>query len=264
MNELQRMQYLDAMGVDMFVPRFVLPNAKLSQVCELPVAEISAPPMHRLTDSQGEAAPIGSEGGLISDIIKKTALDTRFLDDDKSEKVVDAKAESKVKQEEQVQSVQQPEPVAEPVRFNLSVWNSDQVLVLDSQSENQALPTETLLKNILIHAGLLTSLLPRAELIKWPPVALPDRDMGWGAALDWLTPYLEGKLFAKEKKIFIFGESCFNALTGGAEDFSQNCFSQVEIEPLSISALVLPSLADILYKPELKKQIWLAIQNGNE
>ena len=37
MNELTRMQYLDAMGVETFVPRRILPAAQLSTVCELPV-----------------------------------------------------------------------------------------------------------------------------------------------------------------------------------------------------------------------------------
>ncbi|MFT5083463.1 MAG: hypothetical protein ACI9Y1_001506, partial [Lentisphaeria bacterium] len=34
------MQYLDAMGIDTFVPRFLLPNAKLSLVCDLPFASV--------------------------------------------------------------------------------------------------------------------------------------------------------------------------------------------------------------------------------
>lgn len=44
MNEQRRMQYLDAMGIDMFVPRFVLAGAALSSQCELPVAKQAAAP----------------------------------------------------------------------------------------------------------------------------------------------------------------------------------------------------------------------------
>lgn len=41
MNELQRHVYLDAMGIDSYYPKLLLPGAKASELCELPVATAS-------------------------------------------------------------------------------------------------------------------------------------------------------------------------------------------------------------------------------
>src|SRR5690606_33350023 len=38
MNELHRMQYLDALGIDQYVPRRVLPHSAPLRLCELPEA----------------------------------------------------------------------------------------------------------------------------------------------------------------------------------------------------------------------------------
>ena len=41
MNELNRMQYLGAMGIDTFVPRRLLPAAKVPVACALPIEWVS-------------------------------------------------------------------------------------------------------------------------------------------------------------------------------------------------------------------------------
>ena len=50
MNELARVHYLEAMGVSSYAPRFVLPAAKPSVVCEMPVP-IPLPDAKSATDT---------------------------------------------------------------------------------------------------------------------------------------------------------------------------------------------------------------------
>ena len=56
MNEATRMQYLDAMGIDMFVHRLILPAAKTSYQCMLPEAPAPSNQADTLTDVSHNAA----------------------------------------------------------------------------------------------------------------------------------------------------------------------------------------------------------------
>ena len=56
MNEAQRLAYLDAMGVEQLYPRLVLPGAKPSVLCELPVA----------TEAEQTTTPIPSAKQLLA------------------------------------------------------------------------------------------------------------------------------------------------------------------------------------------------------
>jgi hypothetical protein len=66
MNERQRMQYLDALGIDSFVPRLQLANALVSELCELPVAAnaSSGSALARADDSSSTHGPLLAEGSL--------------------------------------------------------------------------------------------------------------------------------------------------------------------------------------------------------
>ena len=348
MNELQRMQYLDALGVDMFVPRFTMPGALASELCELPVRtvetgvdhrkvgehaypvsseEVSSPPASAGVGSGNlianlfgeEAKPIktkptktkpenvqpdksniveaeqgsndprasnvstnpeqatnealgveSASGGshasiaegesekplspadVVADVQKSTTLQTTGSSETQANKIPQS-----------VDSAQSSESNAtdEPVTFSLSIWNSEQALVLDSVTEGQALPTDALLKNILIQAGLLNTVMPRAEILKWPPFNLPNIDNGFKASQDWITPYLEGKLQFKEKSILLFGADALGSILGSNKEFERVQYTTVELDTLHARALVLPSLAELLYEPSLKKRVWLALSS---
>ena len=56
MNELQRQAYMEAMGVDCYIPRLQLPGALPSQLCDLPLPGSAA----ELIEQQAVTAPAGT------------------------------------------------------------------------------------------------------------------------------------------------------------------------------------------------------------
>jgi len=62
MNELQRLEYMEAMGVDCYVPRLVLPGAKPSEQCELPaIAVIEEPAANTAANQPIQQQPVTSQ-----------------------------------------------------------------------------------------------------------------------------------------------------------------------------------------------------------
>ncbi len=71
MNEATRMQYLDAMGIDMFVPRLILPAAKLSSQCLLP----DAPAYEEQAAKLANTAQDGSQTSTVQSVGTLRVLD---------------------------------------------------------------------------------------------------------------------------------------------------------------------------------------------
>ncbi len=274
MNERQRMQYLETMGIDCFVPRFVLPEAKSSIVCELPVANdairaFSAEGIVSDAVASQEAASLlaGPGSAPNSDTSafaplggpKRISFDD-ILDGKKPEVLVkEASPEdlgSEVAQAPIASTVDTPK---EEVQFSLSLWHVDNVQIIDSRKPGDALPTDALLSNILLALGGLTTQLPRVERIEWPMVETAT-DKSWQAAREMVQGFLEGRLFAKPvSHIVLFGHDACSAVLGTEVDFIQQQYQTLPVDAFEASAIVLPSLADILRAPTFKADVWRAL-----
>ena len=256
MNEFQRQTYLSELGVDSYMPRWHLPFAAQSQVCELPQLDmvesfvaidknISQPlVVGASTSSQSEtASPVNH---LISDILqtgkitKTSALPITAAD-------ILAQLDRK--------------PVSiEP--FRLSIWRPvNGVMVIDSRNTKLALPTELFLSNILrsiFHAQALTM---QEEVLRWPMIensfAKPTRQDACNELQTWLTVQHEIRPL---KFLFLLGENAASYFLPENTPFSDSIFQVSRLAEPMLSALVLPSLNEILQNTALKQKLFFAIR----
>lgn len=302
MNEYQRMQYLDAMGIDTFVPRFLLPSAKASLQCRVSTqdaanttsADFSSSAVTDSTCYPPQTNELGSDelrslsDGLNSVLsaldldasspVKRSANNTSLNAQPKAE------AESLVEKGEPAGtdlSTTGPESAqaqtdnssanegahAEAARFNLGLWFTDtQFQVVDSREAQDALPTDTLLTNILVSTGLLNAKLPPMEIQKWPIPGVNLSDQSWYAASSMLQDFLSVRFEKLAVKGFIlFGEDAFYTVCGKSNDSSETSYKNslyniVNVPSFNTTALVLPALREHLYQPQLKQSLWAACQ----
>ncbi|WNO08100.1 hypothetical protein [Teredinibacter sp. KSP-S5-2] len=248
MNERQRMQYMEAMGIDMFVPRYILPNSLPVQQCALP----AEPAFEQARIEEPIAQPSAfdqSESSVVEQFVKIN------LDEPESKKPVEP-VQSIQKLIDNVKAVVSDTPVEKAV-FTLNIWHLENVFVLDSCQPGEALPTERLITNILIQLNLLPVRLPRAEMLTWPIVNSRPQDQSWEDARQMVSAFIDSRLETKPvEKLFLFGEEAFRALDSSGKKFDEQKFTQVSLEGQPIPAYVLPSLADLLRNPVQKKSVW--------
>lgn len=280
MHERQRMQYLDALGIDMFVPRVILPHSKAIEQCELPALaddagtpataypEDSLPP--EVTTSGTHASTRASVGipdaGVAprGDAQAAESIVSNILDRVDAPKTKSVKPEPKadIAQHEQAptQAASVQPPVAEATAFSLSLWRiAPGVQVIDSRNVGEALPTHALLHNIVAAMKFSSSPLPGAEILNWPfPGA---QDASWQAALQMVQGFFEARIIQQPTpKFWLMGESAYRVMTGDAEGYRERLYQEIPLQDFSASALILPSLAEILFDANLKRPVWLALQ----
>lgn len=250
------MQYLDAMGIDMFVPRWRLPQAKASQVVPvgpaLPetVAALATQELPaRVTTDKSER--LGEGLAQVSQVASK--LVSEVAENDNREALTTPTPE--------VSTEIQPSE-NEAVHFSLEIWQPSGMLALDSHQPSSGLPTAALLFNVMRVFGYNTSVLPGSELIHWPMVDLPHKPKSLQAAREMMVPLLDAKLLRAERGVLLFGKDVFRVIASDEDiscGYAERCFQVVELS-FARRALVLPSLAEILRKPQLKPLVWRAMQ----
>lgn len=338
MNEARRMQYLEAMGVDMYVPRYVLPNAAAMRQCALPSAHEQAlrhggrGASSDNTDSEVSLSAGGNRAlsnaasalgelelrklndglnsvlAMLDDTPKSAAKPKSAANTGSNSPSVEVESEVSAELAQLTPAINQPvdsssegakpltmsEPVdplsapaveqgsivntatdhaasidtiisgltssAEAAQFNLNLWflNESCIQVVDSREPADALPTEALLRNIVIAARLHGNVLPRAETQVWPfPGAPRGGDHSWSAASAMMTDFF-GYRFeqAQAKGFVVLGEAAAKAVLGADISYSSLCFSSLQSERYQIPVLVLPSLRELLYQPALKSKLW--------
>lgn len=290
MNEIQRQQYLDALGIDSYMPRWILPVAPAPVSCEpvLPVndapsvetAPVSAPnldgiagsPAVTASNTHAETSPATTVGMTAPSEMLSSSL-SEIVDEVKASAIPipsakDSSANSgtagKVLPDQK--TAVDPDPT-----FSLSLWRvSDDLMVVDSRHAELALPTEPLLANILFALGLPRQPLPRAEVLRWPMYDHRLAPKGEAAARETVLAMLEGKLEAQPARYLMLmgAEACHFVLPAellpenGDVDVSYEAMQGKApvIEALQATAIVVPSLCDMLQQPELKAVTWRSIQ----
>lgn len=273
MNELQRTEYLEQMGIEVFVPRFVLPAAKASVLALLPVAEKIATaeeaPVNLRCAGIATFSPASDSGvaaepptprkvsGVVTDILGA-------LGGGKSSSVDSVVKEVAAKNEPLVALGQPSEPkiASEHVEFSLSLWRvSESLLVIDTRHPKQALPTSGLLSNILFAKGLKQRL-PAPEVLSWPLFDHAESRGGWSEAGEMVNAFLNARVGVQPVQyIWLMGESAYNSVAHSqSKNYTEQIGAALDMPEFSALALVLPSLTDMLLTPELKRQTWNAIR----
>ncbi|MGS2718481.1 hypothetical protein ACVBE9_09935 [Eionea flava] len=192
MLEKHRLTYLDALGIENYMPRYVLPNAQPSQLLSddalrepaaFSTADVDdlSPSAPALLPDEPSAqlpkpiAPVADELmqslGIkpASDEPKKASLQPEALARSDTAAVADISAQPQSIVKEPVSVDTAVSAVAQGVRFSLNVWRiRDELIVIDSRQPASALPTDKLLQNILRSIGYPLVQLPKSELLRWP------------------------------------------------------------------------------------------------
>lgn len=264
MNEHQRMHYMEAMGIDMFVPRVHLPHALASR-------PLSFAAVDELVPSPAQASVAGLIGEeAVGDVLLETQKDAATPAPHTA--VTEASVERILGKSASLSLVPDTKPLVEgsasisavdapAERFSLEIWQLPEYLVLDSHAAGSGLPTAALLHNLLRHLVYTLSVLPESELIHWPMVDLPNKPKHLSAAREMMGPLLEAKL-TQSKQLLLFGEDVFRVIASDADlarGFTEACYTTITIDD-GKRALVLPSLSALLHEPLRKKGVWQALQ----
>lgn len=268
MNELQRMEYLSAMDVSTFVPRWVLPGARLSVQASLPVATQvdleqgdSRPSAAAVTPMQtsaygasGQAKPEArrteAAEGVLSDLLGSSLGGSPGQ----------ARVQKTASQIGQKVVVEESSDNLKPVRFSLNLWRiNPALLVVDSHVPKAALPTVSLLRNILA-AKQLRIKLPAADTLAWPMFKGHFEQGGWQGAREMVSAFMQTRLEQKPVKyVWLMGEDAFNAMAPSVGQYQQYLGKALDVPQLGCLALVMPSLTEMLQNPLSKKTAWQAL-----
>ena len=265
MNEASRMQYLDVLGIDSYMPRRILPGAPRPGAC---AASPAFQPLPATVSNLVSAVDFRSAGASPRP--------------DQSRRESDEAARSVVAQpvetgdvagqpvEEQVEPMG-PEGVAEP-RFSLGLWLLEgSLLVIDSRQPQAALPTQSLLANLVFAVGYRQPL-PPAEVFNWPLLKVPETNSE-PAARDTITAMLEARMESLQiRHCLLLGAAAIyycadpdylfalSAYSGGPDAVLNAVQGKaVPVAGLSVSAIALPSLTQMLSTPGYKADAWRAV-----
>lgn len=278
----------------MFVPRRQLIKAKTSALCELPVRKASselslsasALSDHVANDDAQELEALSrskSSGAAVQSILedftksskhKPSSSESIGSDLEPAEQSdLPDKESSGLSSVDDISRLINKNLSREKVDFSLGLWRvGDNLQVIDSRSRGDALPTETLLRNILRIHGCTSSTVqaPAQEIINWPlgnhhsdgDSFDAEDDQSWSAAHEMLMSFLEGRLLSKPVKMFwLMGEDALKAVVGESVQFNDCAFKSISIDAFAAEALVLPSLRECLNFPLNKKTLWTAINS---
>lgn len=288
MNEYQRQAYLGALGLEQYVPRWLLPCAPdpvVVELPELPPETLEAAPVSLRagqgaspSDSAGpgtpdtiapltpkEAPPARSAPQPLTEVLRDMSLPAEKSRRESPEAAASANvARSKTDQDEAT-----PTTAERVSPFSLSIWRSSlPLLVLDARQPRSAMPTERLLRNLLSALsapGGDPQTRPEAtaweEILPWPSVNNPAVHLRLEDARAELHTWLEIELSQRPaKQMLLMGENAARHFLPEGASYQELLWQSVALEPSGSPALIVPSLLELLQEPALKRNLWQALQ----
>lgn len=266
MNERRRTEYLEAMGIQTFVPRWILPAARPSQQAPLPEPEAVESPAKDERPAMAQTQALAASETRATSTQRVTGVVSGIIGELAGQEAMRAKPESAPSASihtpaKRVLDVLEGSPTTEIVSFSLSLWRvSDGLMVIDSHQAKQALPTHTLLSNILLAKGMRTPL-SRPEVLSWPMVGGAADEGGWQQACEMVQAFLNARFERQPvQSVWLMGEAAYRAVCAGEDHYRENMGKMRDLDTLNCLAVVLPSLTDMLKSPSLKAPAWQAIK----
>ncbi len=247
MNELQRQAYMEAMGVDCYIPRLHLPAALPSVLCEIP--ELAEVPVAKTVANEAAAPVTSTPKGKNGSAAAMQAL----LDDDAP--IKEASPQSvKTVTETLVQDTS-----ANPIpHFSLSIVRGGNVLIVDDGLPGHVNPSEylQLLHNILFALGAGKQQLAIDSFV-WPMVKNSKIDQSETAARQTLDAFLSKQVDQlKAQYIIVMGEAAASYISSEAlATGTLHTHPQWKL-PLICTNSASPMLSD----PSLKRAVWNDLQ----
>jgi len=255
MDEYRRQTYLDALGLEQYVPRWLLPLAPEPRACV-------QPPVVPARDAISRVPPESSSPADLSPSQAQDAV--RQLEEGfrtGSEPGLETPGRPAEALPGQDQPLEPPEP------FSLSIWRSPlPLLVLDARQPRAAMPTGRLAANLLgaIAQSCGWSLgkdQVREESFSWPSVHNPAVPLSAADARAELEAWLEADLGRQPARhLLLMGEPAARHLLPPGQDYADCLWQTTRLNDASPPALVTPSLLALLQEPLLKQRLWLSLQ----
>jgi len=258
-NEIQRQAYLSAMGIDSYMPRWILPGAPVPAACEF-----VGPAVQTQLVAQSPAAQVADVAADKPAVAAKTQSVVAATD--MLNELDKAPARPAPEVPAQVEATAgSPAADTAVAPFALSVWRvSEALMVIDSRQVQLALPTDRLLGNMLLALGYKLSSLPKAEVVRWP---FYENKMAGQAAgtetevREMLHAFLDAHLVLDPvQHLLLMGQDAARYILPVDIDLENLPLEGIELKELATTAVVTPSLAEMLQTPELKADAWRVIQ----
>ncbi len=259
MNELQRQQYLSALGVDSYMPRIHLPFAPVSMVCDLPIAELQSSALEPVTFAEPVAItqplarqPVTAEAGT-----SPANLIGDFLEPKRAVKPASAIASAAA-----ILASLDTKPITISP-FSLSIWRPvDGLLVIDSRNSKLALPTEQFLKNILRAVYANQPVQMQEEILRWPMIENSFAKRTLADARNELQTWLAVQCEIRPiNHLWLMGKNAATYLLPEQDSFSDSVFGLRDLAEVRMTALLLPSLNDLLQQQSEKPALFNALRH---
>ncbi len=251
MNELQRQAYMEAMGVDCYIPRLQLPAAPVSKLCAMPVVALQAVSEPAIaTKIVTEPVATGTQSRASGSAAAMQAL---FNEGDapvvKKAAVIQADNNRGVK----------PSTHQEPVpQFALSIVRGNNILLLDEGLPATVDPSEylQLIQNMLFALGAGKQNLSIDAFI-WPMIRNSQVDQSETAARQTLQAFLAKQIDQLGASyMLLMGDIVSQYLVDDALPVGDL------IQHPQLPVMVIRSLSAhrMLTEPQLKRDVWQDLQ----
>lgn len=270
MNELQRLTYLDAIGVDSYSPRLVLPGAAESVLCEMPVYELpvntlaaddvtsTSPSLPSSQEKQEPVVDAGKSDNGTRALGRQGVASAQALFDEEPKKKAQAPVSKLSAELTSQQSSQTATEINKPPEFSLSIIRASNVLLIDEGMTGSVNPDEylALLNNLFIALGVGEQQLS-IHAFTWPVSKKSQIDQSELAARQALEEFLSKQVDQMSRRyIVVFGETARQYI---APDHS-NRGEFIKHSNLDIQLIHTHSALAMLAKPELKREVWHDLQ----
>ena len=245
MNELQRQAYMDAMGVDCYIPRLNLPGAPDSVLCEMP-ALVVAPENNTAVPSE-TVTPV-AKGKNGSAAAMQALMEDAEPQPSRSQQSVKAVTEELV-------STTSANPIPQ---FSLSIVRASNILIVDNGLPGHINPTDylQLLHNILFAVGAGKQQLAIDSFI-WPMVNNAQVDQSETAARQTLEAFLSRQVEQLQAKaVMVMGDTAINFIS--SEPLATGT---LHTHPQwQVPVICTGSASPLLDDPSLKRAVWNDLQ----
>lgn len=253
MHEVHRQEYLASMGIDSYIPRWKIPFAAESHVCEQ---------SDELWSEAEQGAGVATFDVSAFDVPKahlQTAIDLSLVLKSVSEKPL-VKTFSSSVDESPLQLENIESPLIQP--FSLSVWRPAPDFLIVAARNVNAMPTELLLNNFLRFYLKQPQLILSEEVLRWPAIEntkIPLTENNAIAELQtWLSVQHE---FQQIDQLWLFGDvyRYFVSELLRSGDQSSIEFCEVKLDQTNllkpIAAKIFPDISQFLKQPDLKVKL---------
>ena len=245
MHELHRQEYLQAIGIESYIPRWKLPFAAESQRCDQSLVWVDqgvvTPLGVNVKNQQESAKPTIDLNQVLNAVAEKNTVKNASRIGDILQQFEDKKSPS-------IQS------------FSLSVWRPSSGFLIVASRDLNAMPTELFLNNFLRCYLKQHQLILSEEILRWPAIennkiVLTEKD-ACAELQTWLSVQNE---FQSIKTMWFFGDAYryFSSEIVMSDDcFAGSCSIKLDQTDSDkpITAKIFPDLSQFLLQPQLKIQ----------